>query len=412
LDGLEYRAGRADGVRWRADGNGIVHGIEADLQGDPLDRPPRAIFGFDPASCALAGEARLPARAWVLETRPDGDKPAFLYVDAATGTIVREVMRDGKRVVTTMFDQFEPAGGALRARHWRIDDGDPADTIDATVESIEPDVVTAADVGFPARRTFAPPSPERSADLDAAFHGGRVEVAVQIDGRRRWFDLDCGTTSITVDPSVVKPFGGPTLEHAVLPVLSAGPLRLDRVSVLTVPFEGSGILGLDFFFGHVIEVDYVHRRVRVLADADARAVFGDPKTAILDMNVDQGLPLVHAGFGPAQSNAFAVDTGSPRLHVMAPFVARFSDEVAKHWTPAGVPFIEHYLEGGIELRPYRVASFQFANASARDLIVGAQVPTTLTDDLRVPFDGIIGTDILRNFDLYFDYDNARLGLRR
>ena len=41
-----------------------------------------------------------------------------------------------------------------------------------------------------------------------------------------------------------------------------------------------------------------------------------------------------------------------------------------------------------------------------------RIPTNLTDDLAIPFDGIIGTDILRNFDLYFDYDNERMGLRQ
>jgi hypothetical protein len=162
----------------------------------------------------------------------------------------------------------------------------------------------------------------------------------------------------------------------------------------------------------VIEVDYRHERVRILSADDANAVFSDPKTGVVEANVDQGLPLVHAGFGAAQSNAFAIDTGSPHLYVMRPFMKYFASEIAAHWTPSGTSFVERYLEGGIELQPYSVTHFDIANTEWDDLIVGGQIPTNLTDDLAIPFDGIIGTDILRNFDLYFDYDNERMGLRR
>jgi len=418
LDGLTYLAGRRGGARWRGDGNGIFHGVQADLQGDALDRVPQAVFPLDSAALTLVGETELPAPTWVIETDRPGDKPAFLYVDKATGTIVREVMRDGKRVVTTAFDRFDAHDGALRAHRWRVDDGSVADRIDVTVDAIEPGAVPVADVAFPERRIFTPAtavpgSPlAASVDLPASFRGGTIVVAVDIDGAREHFLLDTGTSSITIDPRIARRSGGATLEHAVLPKLSVGALQLERVSVLTVPFEGGGILGLDFFFGHVVEIDYRHERVRVLSADDARAVFADSQTAVIAANVDQGLPLVTAAFGPAGSDTFAVDTGSPRLYAMRPFVTRFAGEIAAHWAPAGAPYVERYLEGGIEVQPYRVAEFALGNARAHDLIVGVQLPTTRTDDLAIPFDGIIGTEILSNFDLYFDYDNGRLGLRR
>lgn len=159
LAGLTFTAGRRSGVRWRGDGNGVVHGIEADLQGDALDRPPQSVFALDRATLAPVGEARLPAPAWVIETKTDGDKPVFLYVDKASATIVREVLRDGRRVVTTTFDRFEPVSGALRARHWRIDDGTAADAVDVTVDMIEPAVIGTADIAFPPQRRFAPATP-------------------------------------------------------------------------------------------------------------------------------------------------------------------------------------------------------------------------------------------------------------
>ncbi len=409
LGDATYTAGRSGGERWRGDGNGIVHGIQADLQGDALDRAPQAIFPLDRAGLTLAGETRTPLAAWVIATDPAGDKPASLFIDRATGTIVREVMRDGRRIVTTAFDTFQPFAGVPRARHWHIDDGRAANAIDVTVDAIEATSVAPEAVAFPQRRTFAPVAPlTESVTLPARFSDDRVTLATEVDGRHEEFILDTGTTSVTVDPSVVRES---TLEHAALGRISVGPLALERASVLSIPCFCSGILGLDFFYGHVLEIDYPGRKVRVLSGADARAVFADAKTTVLPINVDQGLPLAHASFGMLQGDFFALDTGSPRISVSLPFATRYASAIAAQWTRRGTPYVETFLEGGIEVQPYRAGSLTFANTRTLDVPVDAQIPTTQTDDLRFPFDGIIGTDMLRNFDLYFDYDNARLGLR-
>lgn len=419
LDGLTYTAGRTGGQHWRADGNGIAHGVDADLQGDPLDRAPQALFGIDTAACTLTGEAHLPAAAWVVETHPAHDKSAFLYIDEATGSIVREIVRDGRQVDTTTFSDFASRDGVRRAGRWHVTGAARGDTLDVTLDALEPGDVAAAEIAQPVPRFFAPAVPlTQSVDLPATFTRRgtslSIDVAVRVDGKPERFILDSGTTSVTVDPRVATRWGETPLGHAVLPSLSVGALQLDRVSVLSVPlFNGdAGILGLDFFVGHVVDVDYLHGRVRVLSSDDARAAFADPRTAIVPANVAEGLPLVPAAFGPAHGDTFLIDTGSPRLYVMRPFVRRFADEIKAHWTEDGSPYPTTYLEGSIAVQPFRADGFTFAGARAGTLVVGAQVPSDLTDDLDIPFDGIIGTDILRQFDILFDYDNNRLGVRQ
>ena len=66
--------------------------------------------------------------------------------------------RDGGRTIVTAFDRFEPRGGALRARHWHISDGERGNDLDATLDAVEPGAVAHAALAPPApRRVFAPP---------------------------------------------------------------------------------------------------------------------------------------------------------------------------------------------------------------------------------------------------------------
>jgi hypothetical protein len=410
LGELPYAAGRRDGRRWRADGNGIAHFVEADLQGDALDRIPQSLFPLDPATCTLVGEAASGDRAWVVRTDPPGDKTTFLYVDRTTGSVMREIARDGKRVVTTTLDRFAMLGNVRRSRHWSIDDGSDDDHLDVTVEAIEPGPVDVRELAFPERRVFAPGAPLASVDLGATFaRDDEITIDVDVDGAYRPFTLDTGTQSIAIDPVILH---DAALEHATVGRLAIGPFALSQASVLAYPLAGRGIVGYDFFLGRVVEIDYPRKRVRVLSAADADAAFADPRTTTVAANVDQGLPLVHAAFGAAAGDAFLLDTGSPRLLVMRPFVVRFAKDIDAHWTAAAASYVAEFLEGGIEVQPYRVASFAFGAARGTNVIVGAQIPTTRTDDLAIPFDGIIGTDVLHDFDLIFDYDNGRIGMRR
>lgn len=418
LDGLTYMAGRKGGARWRSDGNAIAHGNQADLQGDAVDRAPQALFPLDAATCTLAGEASIAVPVWVVRTDPPGDKPAFLYIDKTTGSIVREVMRDGTRSLTTTFDDFRPvAGGAARAHKWHVADTRGSNDLDVSVDAIDPGTVAASEVSLPpedGRRVFAPPAPlTKSIDLGATFaKDNHVTLPLTIDGKKQSFILDSGTTSITIDADLANQFGGATLEHASLPNVVVGGVQLNRVSALTVPLRGftsGGLLGFDFFFGHVVEIDYQRQRVRILSAQDATAVFADPKTNVVEANVDQGMPLVHAGFGAAQSDRFALDTGSPRLYVTSPFAEYFAKEISTKWTRGSGTFVERYLEGPIHIVPYTAADFNFAGGVQHNVRVGVQQSNAT--DLDIPFDGIIGTNTFANLDLYFDYDNARLGIR-
>lgn len=276
---------------------------------------------------------------------------AYLFLDERSGAIVREQLRDGKRVVTTTFDRFETADGETRPRHWTVDDGRKETRLDVTVES-EAAAASPADVASASQKRIFGSTAGRleTAYLPADFDRGTLYLRTMIGATPRRLLLDTGTAGIIVDPYVANRFGGATLEHSELPKITVGPLSLDRASVLVVPLFADGILGLDFFLGHTIEIDYPGRRVRVLSEDDADRTFADRDTSTVPIDITPGLPLGHAAFGTAASDSFAIDTGSPRLHVMRPFETQFAAEIALHWTPFGAPFVESYLEGSIELQ--------------------------------------------------------------
>ncbi|HTD35427.1 MAG TPA: retropepsin-like aspartic protease [Candidatus Elarobacter sp.] len=419
----QYAGGRSEGVRWRADANGIAHASLSDDQGDAIDRLPQSVFPFALADCALAGKSTRFGPAWVLVDRAPRDKPHWLYVDEASGAVTHEITREGARTIVTSFDRFEPLGTMRRPRHWRVSDGDAADDLDVTVDAIEPQALAELDVAIPqTRRTFAfaSPPPSGAAQLPAQFRGRTIFVEVDVDGRRGWFVLDTGTASIMLDRHLAQRRGWETvLEHATVPRMSAGPLAMTGVSVFSLPLEVGyqldGILGYDFFFGHVVHVDYEHERVEVLTPAAAQRVFADPKNAVIPAYVDEGAPLVSAAFGAAAGERFLLDSGSPHLYVLAPF-ARAHPEIAS-WarsTFGGDREFEEadYLEGAIRVGARTVPSFTLGPQRFTALRVGVQEPDDHPDALDIDLDGIVGTDQMKYFDWWFDYDGGRIAVRR
>ncbi len=424
LGTAEYAAGRSGGTRWRADANGVTHAVWSDDQGDAIDRLPQSIFPFDRADCAVAGRSARFGAAWVVVDRPPRDKPHWFYIDDASGLITHEITREGKRTIVTAFTSFEVVDGVRRPNRWHVSDGDAADDLDVTVDVVTPQPLGERDVAIPqAQRLFVPvPAvPGGVVRLPAVFRGDRIFVDVGLGERRATFVLDTGTASIIVDRrTAARQPSGIVLEHTDVSAMNVGGLALSDVSALAVPvgFAGiDGLLGYDFFLGHVVHVDYAGRRVEVMTPQAAQSAFTDPRNTLLPASFDEGIPLLRAAFGPASGDRFALDTGSPSLFVFAPFERRYAPEIDAHWTPSSFggnrrTATEVYLEGSIVVAALQVSSFTLGPGVFRRLIVGAELPNPRPDAIDVPLDGIIGTNQMAAFEWWFDYDRGRIALRR
>ncbi len=424
LGNAEYAGGRSDGVRWRADANGVTHATLSDDQGDAIDRLPQSIFPFAWSECTLAGESTRFGAAWLVVDRPPRDKPHWFYVDKTSGVIAREMTREGKRTIVTTFSGFEAVAGTRRPSRWHVADGDASHDLDVAVDDVAPEAIADVEVAIPqTKRLFAAPLPPSSGivQLPASFAGGRISVNVALGKRRAIFVLDTGTASITLDRRLAQTLPSEiVLEHATVPAMTVGTLTLNDVSALAIPVGVDGILGYDFFLGHVVHIDYGNARVEVMTQEAAEAAFTDPRNTVMSAYFDEGIPLVHAAFGSAFGDRFALDTGSPNLFVFAPFARRYGHEIDAYWSLSAFGSAEgrrtdeeeHYLEGSIRVRAHKVSLFRLGPLAFRDIIVGVEVPNDSPDAIDIPIDGIIGTDEMRFFDWWFDYDGGRIALRR
>ena len=403
LDGETYESGTTAAQHWRRTPRGLVRLVSSDVQGDDLDRWPAALVGLSAQDCSVVGEVRDPSPTWLLRVERASDIPHFVYIDEATGALVREVTREGSRVETTTFDDIRTIAGVRRPMHWTVQG--PGGTLDVDVTGIDVTAVDPKTIAIPLSTSDEFPFPAKATSLRANFNEhGQIFVPVRVEGRAAAFLLDTGTPQLDVSPAFAREVHlTSTLGHSI-----AGRFSLASVDATAVPVDvvdypwGDGILGYDLFCGRIVHVDYRSG----VAETLPRTGFVPPAgTDALPTNYDEGMPIVTAQVGTAGGERFVLDTGSFELVLARHF--RQSDSVphaaldARN-TGRGRRFT--YLEGSIETTSAVLRSFTLGRA--RFIDIPAYIEDDASADTYFPIDGIIGNTILRRFEWWFDADGG------
>ncbi len=411
LGDARYEFGRYNAERWRRTPSGSVRVIRGDVQGDALDRWPRSIFGTDLSACAAAGTSSIDAkRLWVLSCRQTGDPALFYYVDLTSGHVLREVSRDGSHVVIYDFDDFRSTGGWTQAFHWKIS-GAGGDA-DVTVTNVQPGPVADEEFSIPASvpEQFGLPSGGVSGIgiLQDHLRVTGYPVRVDVDGQARTFLIDTGTSQIIVDIGEATRLGlHPAFGHAIVREFRVGDAVARNLPVQTVDLFGDaidGLLGNEFFTGHIVHIDNANHRIELIS----HAAFTPPQGAAkVDIDTREGMPIVAAMVNGIRGERFVLDTGSPQVMLSSAFLERARLKLL----PAigSSDFTMHFLEGPLLARQEVVNAFSFGVWNLGALY--ADVEQADPDNLDVPIDGIIGRNILSQLDLWFDYDNGVLWAR-
>lgn len=410
IDGYDYALGRVDGKSWRRTPSGVVRVIRSDVQGDDLDRWPRSVFGFSFDGCHAAGATSAPSAEWVLACREPGDIVHVYDVDPQSGRIDAETTREGSRVVQYTFGPGAPGDGRQRPAHWRIAGagGDAEVTrLDSQPRDVAPD-----DVAIPATVSaqFAFP-PNGHVEIPARFPDGNskwLRVPVSIGGRTLSFIVDTGTSQILMDAGAAAQLGlHTTLGHAVARDVRVGDAVATDLPIETVDLFGgriTGLLGNEFFTGHVVHVDYANGRLEWLA----RDGFVPPRDADeIALDASEGLPLVDVTVDGHKSSRFTLDSaGTPTI-----LSAAFAGAHAIHDGDRGPrTHTINYLEGMLEVSPAAIGELVLGRYTLTNPTVSIEVPNDENIDLTL--DGIVGSTAMATFEWWLDYDGKRAWIRR
>jgi len=423
-------SGSYRGQRWRQDANGITMLISGLHQRDDIDQ--QALEqGKQGGGVSLLGETWAPMLAYVVKVDPPGGRVEYIFYDETSHLIVRtERAVENRRVINT-YDDFRMTDGTLRAWHAHESDGLPFNERDWKLQAIDTSTPINANV-------FAPPASDTThvtlngskIVLPGKIIADRVILIAQIGAHKVAFQLDSGASQILLDKSVADALRLPTFEketeitagtytatQSIVPRIEFGGVTLKNMAIMTAPFQQwddgatpvAGLLGFDFLATCVVHIDYLNGE----ADALDPKLFQPPPGAFaLPILLDDAVPVVPVKIATVTSQNFIVDTGADRSILFSSFVARHPDAVADQGLgeefAEAFPFLNDIVGvgGKINVTHTQVSSITVGSAKFQHWLFSVvhDAPAFEGED----YDGLIGQDVLRNFDVYLDYPHLMI----
>jgi predicted aspartyl protease len=422
LGPLLYESGVRAGTRWQQTRNGVTYTYGGIHEARDAVSDHAWLGDPDPRDVRLIGES-VPLDAYVVEIDPPGGRHEWRFIDRTTGDLVRRDYVEKQRRYVMTFDDYRDFDGIPEPSHVRTTDsyGNERDiellsrTLDLTPDPHDVDIA-------PSRRSLVEfPPGTTSVHLPIRIVDGLCVVKVRIGTRDYDFLLDSGAAGIVIDPAVVDDqhldsygmrvgatLGTFTETTSIVPLMTVGTLKMRAVvaRVLAVPFRLddhthlAGLLGFDFFLDTVVHVDLDHG----IATAVAPAAFKPPADATpIPIALDDRTPVVRAR-ADTVSGRVVLDTGANRS-VFTPAFASRADVTSDPGTPTAQ---FQGLGGTGTAATVHLKSFDVAGLPLSDVVVDVSSANLGAEDI----DGTAGTDILHNYDLYFDDRAQTLYVRR
>jgi hypothetical protein len=422
--------GSLGGHPWSQNANGLTVQLSGIHQRADVDREALA-SGAKQSGVSLLGEAYAPLEAYVVKVDPPDGQVEYIFYDAQSYLIVRtETAIEDLRIVDT-FDDFRATNGVQRPWHihesdgrqfndrdWRLEASDASPTIAPNAFAVPPSDTSHFTLSSP------------SVVLPGKIIADRVILTAQVGRHKVDFQLDSGASQILLDQSVADALGLTaygketettagtyTARQAIVPLLDFNGAALHNVAVVTAPFQQwendttpvAGLLGFDFIANCVIHIDYFHGEAEAL---DA-STFQAPAGAVaVPIRLDDDVPVITAKIAAVSSDRFVVDTGADRSLLFSPFVDAHPQAVADQGLgqeyEEAYPFLSDILGvgGSVRVTHTQVPSLTVGSWTFPQWFFSAVVhaPAFEGED----YDGLIGQDVLRNFDVYLDYPHLKI----
>ena len=428
LGALHSADGSLAGTLWHQNNNGEVT-IQSGLHhGETADA--LAVENLPAASSTLLGESDAPAPAYVVRVHPAGGHLQYVFVDKTSLLVTRVERASSGSRIATIYDDFRTTDGYTQAWHVhainvRTGDEDDRQLQSISVNAAVPDTALAIPKNASPVRLVPNGEP-----LPAKILSDRVIVTVRMKGRAVNLQLDSGASTILIDTGVLAALNIPTYGHATgsmagdyaltyatIPEMTFGNVTMHDTVVASVPFTTfadertpvAGLLGFDFIDSVVLHVDYQHGTLTALDPA----TFVPPTGAFaLDILLDDNVPVVPATIGTALGSHFMLDTGADTSALYNAFVKAHPSDVVDQGLGTQMrdayPFETAFLGvgGRVSYRPMQVGPFHFAGQTFAQWIFYATYNAQTFEGND--YDGLIGQDVLRYFDVYLDYQHAKI----
>jgi len=432
LGPFHYAHGELGGKTWEQNSNGLTRFLSGIHERTDVNDYALAHLLLASSGAQLLGEVASPVPAYVVKVAPQNGYVEYAYFDAATYLLVQdERAESGQRVVWT-YDDFRTGNGVRTPWHIHESNGLPNDDQDWKLQSatigqpVDPSKLAVPASSDPVSLTAS------TVSLPARIEADRIILTAQIGKHKVNFLMDSGSSGILLNRDVadatgVQSFGTMTeitagqytASDAMIPKIDFGVATMTNASAETAPYSEwtssgtpiAGLMGYDFIAGSVIHVDYEHGTVQAIAPGS----FTPPAGAVaLPIRLDDGVPVIAAMIGNAAGTNFLVDTGADRSMIFSTFARAHpgdvSDQGLGEEITDSLPFVHHIdgVGGKVEVRPVQVSALQIGSTRLPNWLfdVSQDAPSFEGDD----YDGIIGQDVLRNFDVYFDYQRSMLYL--
>lgn len=412
-------SGVYNGQGWSQDENGLVL-LRSDFRRfvDPNNKA--LLHPEDPANrVRVLGLTETQPQEYVIEANPPDGSDQYRYYDAKTFLLDRFVTLDADmHQHVTEFSDYRTVFQSVRPFRIHSYDGRPQnDTVTETTSFKVAPAGTPA-VTMPASRALY--TIDKPIVIPAVFSNTGIVVRVTINGRGLDFLLDSGASGLAIDPGVAHQLGltayGITnqtiggdvdISRTRVPDLFVGPLHLHDVAFSVVPIshyaEGSrivGILGCDFIASAVLGIDFQKSTVTLYSpgfDPHGLGMFSLP------LQLDDGVPRVQASF-EGVPGFFLVDTGAMGTVAYQAYVQKLK---------SSLPLVDQGMSlsvvgGQVPAQLRRLTDLEFGGIHFGDAAVF--VPSSSTFNLS-DYDGILGRDVLSQYQLFFDYARRQLYIK-
>ena len=429
LGGIHDAYGSFHHTRWHQGPNGDVivdSGVHArnEVDARTLQTLTQA------AGASLLGEVSDPVNAYVVRVNPPGGRLEYVFYDKTTFLVDRiEEARGGSRYIIN-YDDFRTMNGITKPWHIHT-------TIVRTGSESDEHLTSFSYATSSTDTQLAMPSASSAvsvstfpAALPAKISSDRVIVTVKINGRPVNLQLDSGASTILINSDVIDALhiatigkhtatmaGTYTVAQAKIPLMTIGDAAMRDVVVRVAPFAlrnddktvVAGLLGFDFINATVIHIDYAKGTAELL---DPKTFTPPASAHAIPIALDDDVPVVAATIGGAVGPHFILDTGADRSALYSAFVAAHPREVMDQGLGTQLrdawPFETAFqgVGGKVKFRPVQVGPLGFGGEQFPQWLFDATYEAASFED--EDYDGLIGQDVLRYFDVYFDYPKSTI----